>query len=151
MQPRRTSRQLLITQTETACDMMTMNFTFTWLIDRDDEFRISAGTKDFLFPKQSRPALTPTQSSIQWVPVLFHLRIVPYSATTVFFRILLSSSTVINHSSTRHLHSLRYWYCCTDSRLSQNERIGQRNEGHFDLFHHSVQTNFRKASSNRSQ
>jgi hypothetical protein len=31
--------------------MMKMNFTFTWLIDRDDEFRIPAGTRDFLLSK----------------------------------------------------------------------------------------------------
>jgi len=38
-------------QTETACDMMKMNFTSTWLIDRDDEFRILGGTRDFLLTK----------------------------------------------------------------------------------------------------
>lgn len=28
-----------------------MNFTFTWLIDRDDEFRIPVGTSDFILSK----------------------------------------------------------------------------------------------------
>ena len=51
VQPLRTSHQFLITQTETACDIMKMNFTFTWLIDRDNEFRIPVGTRDFLLSK----------------------------------------------------------------------------------------------------
>jgi len=88
------------------------------------------------------------------------VRIVRYTATAIFLRILLSRSTVINPPP-RQLHSLRYWYYCTYSRLNQNERtqikyyfissrIGQRNEVQFDVFRHSVQMNFRKASSNRS-
>lgn len=50
------------------------------------------------------------------------VRIAFYSATAVFFRMLLSSPKVINQFSTRQLHNTQYWYCRTDSRLNHNER-----------------------------
>lgn len=51
MQPRRTSHQFLMTQTENTRGMMELDFTFTRLTDRDGQFRIPAGTSDFLLSK----------------------------------------------------------------------------------------------------
>jgi hypothetical protein len=51
VQPLRTSHQFLMTQTEITRGMMEMNFTFTRLTDRDGEFRIPAGARDFLLSK----------------------------------------------------------------------------------------------------